>query len=268
MKLNETLLMAWVDGTLPERDAAEVERLVAQSAEAQELVEALAASRLPYAEAFAREALPELPATLVANIRLLTAPAVSDTAPVAPPTPVRSSRTSRRPAAWLAVAFVAGVLCTLGGSRFWPLDKAPVWVTAVAQYQEMYVRATLENIRDNPTESAHTLKQVRDLDHVAINIPDLRQASYEFKRVQRLRYDGKPIVQLVYLPPHGEPIALCATPDARDDAPLKQRMHEDLGVVSWRANKVSYVLVGRADPQALQALGQQLQQGKLPTLYS
>ena len=269
MKLNDTLLLAWVDGELSERDSTEVERLVAESPEAQATVEALAASRLPYQDAFARQALPEVPASLTAHIALLTSAA--ERYPATPAHITLGARTSgwmrRRPGTWAGVAFVTGMVCAATGMQFWPAPKAP-WISAVAQYQEMYVRATLEDIKDNPADSNKTLLGIKTQDQIAVAIPDLSGASYEFKRVQRLQYDGKPIVQMVYLPHSGEPIALCATPDMRGDAPITQRAREEVNMITWRSGHVGYVLLGRTSPEALKQLGKQLQEGKLPALYS
>ncbi len=267
MKLNETLLMAWVDGELSSQDAEAVARLVAESPEAQTTANALAASRLPYADAFAAETLPPLPASLSTSIGVLVQASRDRAAPMPP-------LTGRQPARWqtarLAAAFFAGAVCALGGVRYWQSAAEPdaPWVNAVAQYQEMYVRDTLVDVRDDATLSTRTLADIKTHDHLAINVPDLKDMHFEFKRVQRLRYNDKPVIQMVYLPVIGDPIALCAAPDNRPDKDVQEKMDENQTVLTWRSNNVSYVLVGRAPPTVLQALSERIRNSKVPPLYS
>ncbi|GGP26108.1 hypothetical protein [Silvimonas amylolytica] len=267
MKLNETLLLAWVDGELSAADADEVARLVAESPEALATAQALAASRLPYAEAFASEVQPDIPASLRTSIHVLAQASRERAAPM-------PLLTGRQPARWqtarLAGAFFAGALCALGGVRYWEsaADGDGPWVNAVAQYQEMYVRDTLVDVRDDATLSARTLEDIKTRDHMAVRIPDLNAMHFEFKRVQRLRYNDKPVVQMVYLPTAGDPVALCAAPDNRPDKTLQERTDENQTIMTWRSNNVSYVLVGRAPPAVLRTLSEQIRSNKLPPLYS
>ncbi|GGP22255.1 anti-sigma factor [Silvimonas iriomotensis] len=267
MKLNEALLMAWVDGELSAADADEVARLVAESPDAMATAQALAASRLPYAEAFASEAQPEVPASLRTSIHVLAQASRERAAPMPP-------LTGRQPARWqtarLASAFFAGALCALGGVHYWEsaADSDGPWVNAVAQYQEMYVRDTLVNVQDDATLSARTLEDARTRDHLAVRIPDLNDLHFEFKRVQRLRYNDKPVIQMVYLPTSGDPVALCAAPDNRPDKNVQEKTDENQTMLTWRSNNVSYVLVGRAPPAVLRALSEQIRSSKRPPLYS
>lgn len=267
MILNETLLMAWVDGELSSHEAAEVADLVARSPEAQAQAAAMAVSQLPYREAFEHQHQPEIPARLAASIAVLTE-ASRDRATPMPP--LGGRQPSRWQGVWIAMAFVAGVGCTLGGMRFWESteEAESPWITAVTQYQEMYVRDTLVQVHDNAALSARTLADIQTQDRMPIVIPDLQSANLEFKRVQRLRYGDKPVVQMVYMPASGDPIALCAAPDIRPDKAMQQRMDENLSVVTWRSGNISYMLVGRSTPATLRDISERIRSGKVPALYS
>ncbi|TXI79288.1 MAG: anti-sigma factor, partial [Cupriavidus sp.] len=73
MTIDETLLMAYVDGELPPAQRAEVEALVARDPDAAALVAALEASKLDYAGAFAAQPLPPVPESLVRSVDALIA---------------------------------------------------------------------------------------------------------------------------------------------------------------------------------------------------
>ncbi|ALK29908.1 hypothetical protein [Burkholderia plantarii] len=68
MRIDETLLIAYTDGTLPPAQFAGVASLVAGSAEAARIVRLLRASQLDYRAAFAAQPLPPLPAALARDV--------------------------------------------------------------------------------------------------------------------------------------------------------------------------------------------------------
>ena len=61
MSIDDTVLLAYVDGQLAPERRAEVEAAAAASPEVAARLAAMKASVLPYAAAFARQALPPLP---------------------------------------------------------------------------------------------------------------------------------------------------------------------------------------------------------------
>ncbi|WP_246797311.1 anti-sigma factor [Burkholderia perseverans] len=68
MRVDETLLIAYADGTLPPAQFAGVASLVAGSAEAARIVRLLRASQFDYRAAFAAQPLPPLPAALARDV--------------------------------------------------------------------------------------------------------------------------------------------------------------------------------------------------------
>src|ERR1700754_4850229 len=68
MKLDDMLLMAYVDGELSPKERQEIEKEIATSPEAAERVALYSASRLPYNEAFADQKLPPVPESLAKRI--------------------------------------------------------------------------------------------------------------------------------------------------------------------------------------------------------
>ena len=316
MNPDDIELMAYVDGTLPAHAREAVERALNGSADAMLRVERLRASRLPYAEAFARQTLPPVPESLSARIAGMARAAKqsaqdaarNDEAPgrqdaVAPagrdasvndavvPHPAGAEASAairsrlRIAPAWLAVAFVAGAF-TCGfvlrlGSGTGPASTAGAsvasvasvgsgvspWVMAAASYQQLYSRDTLANVDADPALVAKTTAQIRDDDGLAVRIPDLSAYGLTFKRVQRLRFNDKPLIQIVYLPKQGAPVALCVTKEAKPDAGTATQRVASMTVVTWRQSELGYALIGRPRGLDLNALGNSISTRRTAPLF-
>ena len=281
MKTDDILLMAYVDGELPAEERQEVEKQIAASAELAERVALFEASRLPYGDAFAKQKLPPVPESLKQAIKEMTHqyaanphpeqsandPVPKHDAQLPPSAPVRSRL--RVAPMWLAVAFVAGVLCCGAVLRFTPglnstadttiasANTLP-WVKAVVGYQAMYGRETLANA----TIDADALKQiasvVRSDDGIALSVPDLSDAGLTLRRVQRLDFHDRRVIQLEYLPEQGPPIALCIIKDAKPDQTVAAQRINDMNVVTWRQAHLGYVLLGKNSDVDLTELGKRI----------
>jgi anti-sigma factor RsiW len=260
MSIDDTDLLAYVDGHLPLERRSEVEAAVAGSAGLATRLRAMRASTLPYAEAFAAQALSPVPEELAKGIVNLVS--------------VHSARQQRRRSTWprLAAAYAAGVLsCAVAARLLLPLPSftaqvAP-WIKAVADYQQLYSRATVANVSADAELSTRVITDLRTNDGMQVLVPDLSGEGLGFKRVQRLNFHQQPVVQMVYLPEHGEPVALCVTRDARaDEAPHAQKIGE-LSTVTWRRDNLGYVLLGRTSAQALLDLGYRLASGDARSLF-
>ena len=261
MSIDETDLLAYVDGQLSPERLAEVEAAVARSAHLQARLAAMRASALPYAAAFERQTLPPVPPQLSKHVADL----LSDS----------DSRQRRRPS-WLplAASFAAGVLCCALALKLVSPGAAPSsaalvspWIQAVADYQALYSRETLTHVTEDPELTRRVIRDLQSADGLTVRVPDLRSAGLSFKRVQRLSFHRQPVVQMVYLPEHGEPVAVCVTPDARpDEAPRAQQIGSMTTVV-WRRNNLGYVLLGRSPAQALMGVGRRIASGETTNLY-
>jgi hypothetical protein len=108
---------------------------------------------------------------------------------------------------------------------------------------------------------------VQHADRLDVAVPDLRSAGLAFKRVQRLSFNDQPVVQMVYLPENGSPVALCVTHDGRpDEAPRSQRV-SGMNTVVWRHNQVGYVLLAKDSQVDLVELGRHIASGAATNLY-
>src|SRR5471032_1257132 len=299
MKSDDILLMAYVDGELPPHQREEVERELRTSPDAAERVALLQASRLPYREAFAAQKLPPVPPSLSVKIEemaraakaktaeSLASPDVSVNDPVVPraaggpsASPIRSRL--RVAPAWLGVAFLAGAFACglvlrlgpgMGPASNTGASLASVgtgvspWVTAAASYQQLYSRETLAYVDPDTNLSIKTVKEIREDDGLALRIPDLSASGLTFKRVQRLRFNNKPLVQIVYLPEKGAPIALCVMKEVKPDAGVADQRVASMTVVTWRQAELGYALIGQPEGVDLTALGKQISAGGTATLF-
>jgi anti-sigma factor RsiW len=97
-------------------------------------------------------------------------------------------------------------------------------------------------------------------------VPDLRRAGLTFKRVQRLGFGNTPLIQMVFLPASGKPVALCALPVAGSDAPVATAHIEGIGVAHWRRNQLAYVLAADLPAEQLAQLAGGLAAGEFARL--
>lgn len=292
MKPDDSKLLAYVDGELGAAESTMIERALAASPELAESVDLLRASRLPYREAFAAQKLPPVPPDLQRKIQELASAAGSrrvdqtDVPPAAPTdvtpgiravelppsAPVRTR--PRNAPLWLAAAFVAGAFCTgivlrlapgfvptspsgAGNTTLAATDASP-WVKAAVGYQQLYTRDTVEDVTPDLSAAAKTVNAIRHVDGLDLRVPDLHAAGLSFKGIARLRFQGKPLVQIVYLPKTGAPIALCVMKDMRPDKTIAQQRVDGMNVVSWRKNELKYALIGAPGSTDLDAIAKQI----------
>ncbi|UXU85657.1 anti-sigma factor family protein [Burkholderia sp. S-53] len=291
MKMDDILLMAYVDGALTSHQREEVERAIGTSADIATRVAWLEASVLPYRRAFEQQEWPSVPQSLVRRVadiaqayavpseisavgasHPMDAPASQPEESAAAAAPIRSRVRMMVP--WLAVAFVAGAFCSGAILRFAPgaasggvaLQGAPAvaqtnaspWVMAAVNYQRLYTRDTVAFDASNLAVAARTVENIRRDDGLPIRIPDLRAAGLTFKRIQRLHFNDKPLVQIVYLPEQGMPVALCAMKDDKPDTALARQQVGSMDVVTWRRARITYALIATPGDTDLGAIGKQI----------
>ena len=263
MSIDETDLLAYADGDLSPARMAEVDAVVARAPELAARLAVMRASVLPYRAAYEAQPLPPLPTSLSTRVAdLIEAES-------------RRQRARRSSGPRFVAAFAAGVVCCALSwtllSTWQPLaltarGVAP-WIQAVADYQQLYSRETLADVTEDPQLSERIIGELRVVDGMTVRVPDLRSAGLTFKRVQRLSFHRQPVVQMVYLPEHGDPIAVCITRDVRADEDPHVQQVDELSTVSWRRGNLGYVLLGKAPAQSMLELARRLANGDTGSLY-
>ncbi|CAN0575828.1 unnamed protein product, partial [Ectocarpus sp. 12 AP-2014] len=69
----------------------------------------------------------------------------------------------------------------------------------------------------------------------------------EYKRGQVLGYQGQPLIQLAYLSPLGDPVALCLIRTEGADTDVEMTALEGLAAAKWQRDGVAYLLIGGTD---------------------
>ena len=302
MNPDDSKLLAYVDGELDAAECRMIERALAASPDLAASVDLLRASRLPYREAFAAQKLPPVPPDLQRKIQELASAAGSrrvdqtNLPPAAandgtpgvravelPPSAPARARPRNAPL-WLAVAFVAGAFCTGVALRFAPgfvpgsgpgvgnttlaaADVSP-WVKAAVGYQQLYTRDTVADTTPDLSAAAKTVEAIRHVDGLDLRVPDLHAAGLSFKGIARLRFQGKPLVQIVYLPKTGAPIALCVMKNMQPDQTIAQRRVGGLNVVTWRQNELNYALIGAPGDADLDAIAKQISNDSADAMFA
>jgi anti-sigma factor RsiW len=301
MMADDAQLLAYVDGALSTEEREAIEAQLRDSAEARKKLALLRASNVDFADAFAQQTLPPVPDSLRLNIDELVrahragganepamppSASASASAPASAPTPTPASTPVRSRLravpVWLAAACAAGAFL-IGqfvhlGPRVDPLQpnagaqmasaNVSPWIAAAVGYQKLYTRETVGYRQDDPALAAKVVDDIRRDDRLALRVPDLSSAGLTFKTVQRLRFNNKPLVQIVYLPRNGAPVALCVMKDARPDEAVTSRSVDAMTVATWRQGELSYALIGDPGDVDLGALGKRIADSDLAPLFS
>ena len=276
MNIDESTLLAYVDGELDARERDRVEAALAHDPGLRKQMDELRASCLPYQSAYAALATPEMPPSLESRVASLIA--VADAAPTKKPYVGRQWLWA---GAALAASFMLGLVAPtlIGKSEHTPIAQpsqgsATPWVAAIASYQALYVRATVDQAPDTAARAERVLAEFaseRDAPAAALAVPNLQDAGLTFKRIQRLGYGDKPLLQMVYLPAVGKPAALCVLPLASanraTDSPLQIREIDGLAVASWQKDGMAYVLTADMPKSKAQEIARRIADGAFTTLY-
>ncbi|MEM7294007.1 MAG: hypothetical protein AAF420_11520 [Pseudomonadota bacterium] len=239
----EELLIAYADGRLDDQQRADVEHILAQDSSAREFLELLERSNLPFKEAFDTTLEHRVPDAMQNAI---------DAAFVArPQRAVGRWYGGLALTATLVLGVVLGYLMSDFTNRQPSEQNPPIWLAQIASYHELYVRETVDAAEQMPRE--HFASRARQVLGADISVPNLSDNQLEFRRGQVLRIDGKPLVQLAYLPADGAPLALCIVRSANQDRDFYSGVSHNLQFVAWARDGFNIVLVGSLDEQAMKA---------------
>jgi anti-sigma factor RsiW len=281
MKIDEETLRAFVDGELSPAERSRVEAVLSNSADLKRTADAMHASRVPYRAAFDAQSLPSMPAALQQHLANLSAAA----GVAAPSSQAKPSHWNRLAllgmGVGIAAAFAAGV--TLNPNLFHGKQSSPEiiaatnsetapWVQAIASYQALYVRETVDRMTDNAEHAQTILRNFEAKEKAKLTVPNLMHAGLEFKRIQLLGFGDRQLVQMAYLPSvpsEGKPGALCVlrSTNAKDAAPTARRI-ENLSIVTWQKDQLAFVLALDMPIEQALKIGQKLGAHEYPVLYA
>jgi anti-sigma factor RsiW len=284
MEIDDTALRAFVDGELSSTERHQVELAVAQSESLQAAVAAMRASCLPYRAAFDSETLAPIPKELAERLAMFSAVAASGNNESNQPGKLKAGANAQR-RSWLQWAGIGGALAAsfaagIGTRSIWSStfgsspavsfapQKVAAWVEAVASYQALYVRDTVDRPADSKDRAASVISEFQNSTQTKLVVPDLASAGFAFKRVQRLSFGNKPLLQMAYLPTAGLTGALCVMPaETSGDVALQLFESHRLNGATWQREGLSYVFVADADAATVKAIGEKLIASQFPVLH-
>eukprot|EP00903_Cladosiphon_okamuranus_P000903 g901.t1 len=236
VRVSDETLTAYLDGELSAEEQRQVEAALENDPALVDRLEALAVPVDKVREAF-DTLLPQAPAY-----------------PVPKPETGRSNWGPRAAAAGLVAA---GILL---GALWSPWQHQSVdydWKMAVANYQVLYVPATLPGATPAPDKATAQLASLseklgRDLTEAA-SVDGL-----DYRRAQMLGFGGNPLVQIAYLSGDNDPVAICIT---RVDDPAygpKSEMLAGLASAHWVEDGYGYLVIGGEDLGAVKGIAEGL----------
>ena len=238
----QQLLLAYTDKQLSAADNEKAQALLNQNEDAVAFVEHLQLSALPYVEAF--EPLLEQP---IPRVQALEANS-GDSHSIESTSKYRLSL-----AASLLIGLLIGIIGSQLGSFNNREDLPPDWVSQVANYQQLYVRSTVDSAGSVDLPAIQALMQVQLGEK--LSIPDLNSKAIEFRRGQLLQVEDKPLIQLAYLPESGVPIALCIMKDS--DATFQESktgLSHGLRYSHWQSEGLRFVLIADVNDTTIREL--------------
>ena len=264
------IAMAYVDGEMSTSRRAEFEAAIAADSEIAQTVKALYASQLPYQTAFSRARTPAVPASLSVRVEELAAVsrssfdlAFAGAAGSELGGQQKGTNQSRFSPRWwhmialLLSGLIVGYLIAIKPMRTSESasDVEP-WISKVSSYHSMYSRETVMDGDGGIVQAKALQSRLRAQNGLELQIPDLSSQGLSFVRAQQLQFDGKMVLQLVYSPKDGAPLALCLTP--ADAQPEREVVLDGVRAMAWHAKGWAYVMVGGLPSQTMQAIRREL----------
>jgi len=191
-----------------------------------------------------------------------------------PVSPVKTGWSMAIAAAVLLAIFAAGALT--GQMFIEHVDRqvttlAPAkkgWRAVVAEYQKLFVTATLENASQDARAQAVNLQSA--LRHVGLDLTVEKvtpsqdktdvSASLSFKRADILSFKGKPLVQIAYLFDGRIPVSFCIIRSRKPAHGEEFEQREGLNIVYWHDPSFGYMIIGDIPRDELGRIARQLRQ--------
>jgi len=249
MKIDDTTILRFVDGTLSEQELSEFEQALETDEALVQKVEQMQSSDLPFKAAFSQESLPPMPSSLIQTLeQAKESPELVDSKP-------NRGLFSVKVASLCAVFFIAGFFIN-GGSKpsEQPSAQATPLVDAMIQYQALYTRDTVAPVNQSEQDAKALIDEFNQRYGSEVSIPNFEAEGYRFRRVQQLAFEGQPILQMVYMGGTGEPIALCLTLSKQNQDTPQRYQFAGLNSYLWEQEGVGYMLMAKLPLPELEQL--------------
>jgi len=240
------LLLAYVDKQLSPEEIIEAEKLLDSDPAAVALVDILKSNELPFSESF------DFLLDDSDDDDLIQTSTLFDNN-------IPQNQSNNKTWLWPSSIAASLILGLALGYGLFAISSSNTkqetnWITEVANYQFLYVRETVKPAPTlNKSQQLALQKKLSNALQSDLSIPDLSKQRLTFKRGQVLDIEGKTLIQLVYLPDTGLPIALCVLRNGAVDSLPKSGESRGQSFIEWSKNGLSYVIIGKTDKKDLEA---------------
>ncbi len=275
-RVDDMLLMAYVDGEVDAATAREIEALMTTDAglaqRARLMREVGATARAAYGDALHEEIPERLIAALGPASRGAAAASaggaliVSHARRVLSPSRKAGGRAWSF-AGWALAASLAAVVVGSGGlylsGNLEPpgglqLASSDRWLDHVAGFYDIYAKTKIEEERLLVDFYAEDIPELGKWFGARLGrplaVPDLTAKGFHLQGGRLLIIGGKPAAQFLYYAESGDLIGLVIAIHEGSDAQARHDKRGHVNIVHWRKAGYAYALVGKVDPQTLQAL--------------
>lgn len=260
--ITDEMIVAVLDGEADQDLREAVEDASAADPVIADRIDMLAAGSRPFADAYdlmLDHADHNHLNTLLKRAEMIAQPD-NDTQPAEPPSNVIPWRRLTA----LAAMLVVGVGVGLGGAYFTQPDTQTTqvgWRQAVADYQALYTRDTLDLARQSRTQQADILATVSGKLGRELTLDNVALDGLSYRRAQILDFKGKPLAQLAYMAGEDRPIALCIVASDKPAKAMQTETRNGLNIAFWSDGTHAYMIIGDMDEQALKTHAASLQAG-------
>jgi anti-sigma factor RsiW len=260
-RVDDVMLMAYVDGEVDAATARQIEHAIAAdptlSARARMFRDSAAMLRGAYSDALHEK----IPDRLINALR-----------PLAKPNNVATFQT-RRPArqivGWAMAASLAALVIGASGTYWYvaagrepqaslQLASAERWLDHVSGFYDVYDAALKKEDRLLVDFKADDIPELTNWFSARLNrplaIPDLSAQGFQPQGGRLLIINGKPAAQFLYLSDAGELVGLAIATSSNEYQPARTVHRQNVNIVHWRNAGYAYAFVGTIEPARLQKL--------------
>lgn len=267
-------LVAYLDGMLDDESTEHVAREVAKDRDLDRRLAVLKKGDRPFVDAFDL-LLQEAPTKkLEQGLDLILnppPPPVEEPVPLKSPEVIAAAPARKEPwGGWRVLAAAAVLLAVFSAglftSRVVPglgpqvvsISGEKGWRAAVAEYQSLFVKATLEQSGKDWGAQEASLKSALSHLGLDLSVSKVTVDPLAFKYAGILNFKGKPLVQMAYLYDGKVPVSFCIIKNGKPDHDLKSEQRKGLNIAHWQSSSYGFMVIGDVPSAAVDKIARQL----------
>ena len=144
-------------------------------------------------------------------------------------------------------------------------SSSPTAQEATASYN-VYAPDRVRPVEVRASDAAQLVEWVSGRLHRPMKVPDLTSSGYRLMGGRLVATDHGPAAMFMYDDDHGSRIVVLTRPmsSADQNAPMTPQSHGDVRGFAWADDGVGYSLVGRASPELLRPIANEVRKQARP----